>query len=432
MFTLKGFASSNAFIDNTPGVVSSIGELSPQSLTFSLEKGYYKNNSYNDLTLVSFSIKDNGVSRALTLAESNAVIDVINYTYTQTLSQPTVAIDPATLINNLSVQYQGTYQNFKCGSIESNGTYYVPQWVEYQIVADNSLVHLWFTDAAFSTQYDEYALKFVPALDNLDDFFLPGYQVEQKIKAVTSIQLVEKIQTLKGNDPETYIDLKSYNYIDPADATHIVPTLWGVVGYGPVSSNIDVVKAELIAYILAHSTHTREEWTAILPDIFKSTEFILAPYWKNYAIAPRQTTPGIYSAFVAPAGSGARLKGLLPTYTQNQIDTYSLIFDFPFKGLQIASVGSIENRDNKFSLTDYFPDFISVSSTSEDFNRMVQYTRDWSIMVHELIVDAEEATPNTLLPLYISKITRDNIFYLSRVYDNVQYLVATKYSTANL
>ena len=98
----------------------------------------------------------------------------------------------------------------------------------------------------------------------------------------------------------------------------------------------------------------------------------------------------------------------------------------------MTTIGSLENRDNKFQLVDFFEDFINVSSTSEDFNRMTQYTKDWSILIHELVVYAEDTNPDTLIPLSISKITRDGILYLSRLYDNVQYLVATKYSIDNL
>lgn len=432
MFIVKGFAINSSFTDNTPGVINQFGELSPQSLTYSLEKGFYKNNAYNNLTLVTFSCTETNVAKELQLALSNEIIEVINYVYAKTTANPTVEITVNSLLLDMTTDLGAVGKDFKCGTIESDGTHYVPQWIEYVSLSDDSVIHVWFIDTAFSTQYDEYVIKFSAPFEILDDFFAAGYTVEQRLKLITPELIVESLQDKKGNDPETFIKLELFDYHDPFDPNRIIPTNWGVLGYGAVASNIDVMKEELIDFILSNSTHSREDWTEIFPDIFKRTEFVLVPYWENYSIEPRPLTPGIYGPMVGFDGIGDRLKTVLPDYTRHQIDTYGLIQSFPFKSLLIASIGSVENRENKFSLLDYFPDFINVSSTSEDFNRMSLPTREWSVFIHELVVFAENSTPDTILPLYISKITRDGVFYLSRVMDRVQYLVATKHSVENL
>lgn len=428
MYVIKGFAIKSSFANNQPGLTNLFGELSTQSLTYSKEKGIYKNNTIEDIIFVSFTATEDDEKVELPLIISDHVIDVLNFVYKQTTTQPTVEITTSVILQLLSNSYGSTCKDFSCGPIESDGTYYVPQWVQWKLISDDSLFRVWFVNNAFLTQFDDYEIEFVAPFDNLDDFFLAGAVIEQRLKQITTKQIVDKLQLKKGDHPETFIQVETYNYHDPLNSDRVIASDWGFLGYGIVASNIDVIKEELINFILENSTHSREEWAEIFPDIFKRTEFVIAPFWDKFAIEPRTTTPGIYSPFITNNEASERLKALLPTYTQTQIDTYCMISSFPFKSLIIASIGSLENRDNKFQLIDFFPDFINVSSISEDFNRMSQYTQNWSILIHELIVYAEDTNPDTLIPLSISKITRDGILYLSRIYDNVQYLVATKYS----
>lgn len=432
MFVIKGFASNNAFAANQPGIIHEFGELSTQARTFSKEIGIYKNNNIANIVFNSFTSKENDVKKEIPLSVSDHIVEVADFVYKRTTLNPTVELTPAQFVQQLTVQYSSTDKDFMVGAIESDGTYYVPQWVQWRSISDDSLFRVWFVDTAFRSQFDDYEIEFIAPFDILDDFFLAGATVEQRLSQITSKDIVDKIQERKGEDPETFIRLEVYDYHDPLNTDRIIPTDWGIIGYGVAATNIDVIKQELIDYILANSTHTQEEWAEIFPDIFKKTEFILVPFWDSYAIEPRTTTPGIYSPFALASRTTSILKEMLPDYSQAHIDQYAMVASFPFKSLLMTTIGSLENRDSKFQLTDFFPDFIDVSSTSEDFNRMTQYTKDWSVMVHELVVYAEDTDPDTLIPLYISKITRDGILYLSRLYDNVQYLVATKYSIDNL
>src|SRR5690606_13809537 len=208
--------------------------------------------------------------------------EVADFVYKRTTLNPTVELTPSQFIQQLTVQYSSTDKDFMVGAIESDGTYYVPQWVQWRSISDDSLFRVWFVDTAFRSQFDDYEIEFIAPFDILDDFFLAGATVEQRLSQITSKGIVDKIQERKGEDPETFIRLEVYDYHDPLNTDRIISTDWGIIGYGVAATNIDVIKQELIDYILANSTHTQEEWAEIFPDIFKKTEFILVPFWDSY------------------------------------------------------------------------------------------------------------------------------------------------------
>src|SRR5690606_35431358 len=128
---------------------------------------------------------------------------------------------------------------------------------------------IWFIDRLFQVQYDDYILEFATPFDDLDLFFSGGANVELLLNSITPNDIVNKIQTTKGSDPETFLRLETYDYHDPHNEDRIVPSHWGVLGYGIAANNIDIIKEALIRYILDNRPHSREEWTEILPELFK-------------------------------------------------------------------------------------------------------------------------------------------------------------------
>ena len=73
-----------------------------------------------------------------------------------------------------------------------------------------------------------------------------------------------------------------------------------------------------------------------------------------------------------------------------------------------------------------FKDYIPVSTSSLDFNRMSIYTRDWVLMMVGLIKIAETATEFTSIANPMRRVYRDGILYITRMYDSVNYMVAAR------
>lgn len=430
MYALKGFIVHAAMTSNAPGQVALIGELSTQSSTFSREKGYYTDAVAPGQTLVSMLSEDNGVAVQATSETVTHVMRITRFIYNKTLETGGPMFTDE-LLSSLITNYASVADKFACGEIITDGNYYMPEWVSWRSklpdLGDN-LIKIWFVDGSFANQYDEYDIVVVSPLENLDDFFRVGSQVEVLLKAVTLPIMGDRIQTAKLSQPETIVRIDAYEYVDPLNAAHKVLSNWGVLIYGAAGNNIDAIKDALVEYILDNSTHTRKEWTPVLPDIFKRTEFILIPIWDAYAIPNRTVEAGIHSPIVTLSEVLARAKVLISEYPTPHINSHALVLGHPYKSLAIISCGGPENRDARYRLTDIFPDYIDVASTSVDFNRMDLATQTWALELMRMIIAAETVTQFSAVPIGMTKTTRGQLLYVVKSYQNVHYLVATKAS----
>jgi hypothetical protein len=290
----------------------------------------------------------------------------------------------------------------------------------------DNFIKVWFTDDAFRVQYDEYEIYVVPPTDVLDNFFQTGTNVEIMLKSMSMSAHTQRLQVAKQGYPETVIRTESFNYIDPANSNHIVPSLWGILIHGIAGNNDDSIKDALMAYILANSTHGRDDWIKILPDIFKRTEFILVPLWNKVAIPGLRVNVGIYSPQIKFSTALAKAKEVVSLYPGSHIDSHLTAMVHPYKSISILCIGSPDNRDAIYELPDLFPDLIAVASTSVDFNRMEEDTQNWATMLADMLYVAEEMGRYTTVPEGMMKLVRGGKLYLAQNFKNINYLVAAK------
>lgn len=433
MLAIKGFISHSLMATNTPGQNALIGELSTYAATYAREKGYYGALSAPQYLFTAFKSTEDDVKIALPTAASEHVLTIAKYVLDQTISS-TDAIFADELLNELISNFAAVAEEFSCGEIVNDGRYYAPEWLAWKSkVAElgENQIRIWFADASFRLQYDEFEITVVPPLANLDDFFLAGGTVETKLNAKTVTDFTNDLQAAKQGHPETIMKIEQFDYVNPLDPAHTVSSKWGLLIYGAAGNNVDSIKDALVQFILANSTRTREQWAPILPDIFKRTEFVLIPRWDKYAIPNRTVEAGIHSPVtlltealqkaVAVIGSG---------YPTAHINSHVAVLLHPYKSLSVLAVGSPENRDNKWEILDIFPDYIAVASTSQDWNRMSNSTKNWALLLEELLLAAEVVQDFTSVPLGMTKVKRNGVLYVVRSYENVHYLVASKQSIA--
>lgn len=430
MYVQKSFMINTSFADNTPEKVAKLGELSSYGLTFSREKGYYSNkNTAPNLLLTTFLSKngDTAIPVPPTIAEQT--LEICNFVYNQTLGGQ-VDILPAVLLENLLTNFVGKAGDFVCGNMVTDGVHTLPEWLSWKCLTDSNspdnFIKVWFVDESFQQQYDEYEIYVVPPLEVIDNFHKPGNDVQLLISAVTSSETMDRIQLAKQRYPDTMTRTNTFDYIDPLNSSHTIATDWSVLIYGPNGDNVDSIKDAIMAYILAHSTHTRGEWVKIFPDIFKRTEFIITPLWDQFSIPNRQLTTGIYSPFVNYATAADKIKAYATQYPEAHIDANLVAFGHPHRSVALLAVGSPDNRNAIYKLSEMFKDFIAVASSSVDFNRMSLVTQDWAYMLEQMLVAAETMSDYTTIPVGMMKVRRDGILYLAKSYKNVNYLVVAK------
>jgi hypothetical protein len=430
MYVLKSFIINTTFANNTPGTVAKLGELSSYGLTFSREKGFYSNKvTAPNLVLISFISKEDDTAIVVPSLIEQQTLDVCNFVYNQTLGGQ-FDIPPSVLLENLLTSFVGKASDFVCGNMVSDGVHTLPEWLSWKCLTDNghteNFLKVWFVDASFQQQYDEYEIYVIPPFEVLNNFFKPGDEVEGLVRGLTSSETMDRIQLAKTKYPDTVTRTHTYNYIDPLNTNHTIPTDWSVLIYGPAGDNADSIKDALMGYILSNSDHTQAEWTKIFPDIFKRTEFILLPLEDQFAIPNRELATGIYSPFIQYATAAAKMKQFAKQYPQAHIDSNLVMFGHPYRSVAILSIGSPDNRDGKFKLSEVFPDMIAVTSTSVEFNRMKEETQAWAFMIEKMLYAAESVSDFTTIPVGMMKIKRDGILYVAKSYKNVNYLIAAK------
>ena len=430
MYTLKGFASHALFANNTPGQVNAVGELSTVSRTYSREIGIYTDAANNpNVTLWSFLSATDGTAQVVDPDLAKRVLTICSWFYNQTIQNAgQLYIDQ--LLEGALTQFAASANTFAAGTMVTDGTRWMPEWVSWTDVANpGSFIRIWFADANFQNEYDEFAFVIVPPITPLDDFFKAASSVQAEVSAVTKPQLFLNIQAAKANNPETDIIVQSYDWHDPAGTGTLISTDWTLILYGMAGDNVDSMSDALEAYILANSSHTRDEWINVFPDIFKRTEFVFVPRWNKQAIPDRATgQAGIYS----PVTNLTDALALLPqfaSYPSAHINAHGTVMGHPYKSLSIAMIGSDQNRNNMFEITDVFPDLISVSSTNTDFARMSQATQTFLTALATMLLVAESMTQYSSIPLGYTKLMRNGILYLVYNYETIDFLVAAKSNT---
>lgn len=425
---VKGFMTVNALVNNVPGVVSVLGELSTFSRTFSKEKGDYLSETVPGYRLTTFNVKHqaNGAEQQLSQAIAQQTIEVVAscVAYATSHIRPYDSLD---FKNTILTNFFQRVTNLYMGEFRDNGTTALPEWLSWTSADNgNAIVKIWLADSAFQDQYDDYVIEVIPPIEPVDALFGDYNTALQTINSRTSSQLSDKIEAIKGVHPETFIRMHDFNFINKLNVSQKNKTTWAALIYGKVGDNIDSIKDAIVEYVLSNSTHSRAEWEVILPDVFKRTEFVLLPRWDLISIQNLGNLSSLYSSAINPIEAIAFAKAAVNAYPDEFIENNVTIFPYDYKALSVLAINGATNVEGSERLFELFPDYIPVPTTSADFNRMQVKTRDWLIFLQGLLMIAETATQFTSVPINARKQTRDGVLYVSGIFDNINYLVAAK------
>lgn len=445
MITLKAFVQINNLINNNLATLAPIGEMSPIGFTYSREKAIYSTAETPGLELNVYAINNNDVPMAewdaatldAALGTSHAshvanMLEICEWVYVQALSGR-FSQNADNFKSQYLAQWGDTYSLNESGLMTQGVNMWCPAFIDISFnnrdaVANRS--RIWFSGEAFDAQFDEFEIKVVDPITNIDDFFTGYTHVKALVDAVTVSQLMEKIQLVKDGYPDTNVVTTAFDWIDPINRTLIKSVDWTTVIYGAAGDNLDSIKAAIVKHVLAHSTHPLVEWEVIFPDIFTATEFIITPMWNHYSIPNRELEAGLYSPIVpiddAIALSVATAKGT--GYTEVHVKDVLQIAANTYKSISLSIVGGPQNRNGINKFNQQFKDYLSIPSTNLDFQRMDKKTRDFVLILSGMLRFAESMTLTSSVPREHTRTIRDGIVYLSRTFDRVQYLVVTKFS----
>lgn len=434
MYKLKAFSVIAALIDNTRATVAPVGELSPMALTYAREKEYLNSAGAPGHTLVAFSSHRDGENEQVDPVLASELLLINKWVYEEALAGTFSPSSESFRIAFIQA-FGDKYSLWTTGQmVEAGSNIWIPAVIEIREQADDALQYkLWYATDVFEQQFDEYEIKVVGPVEDLDVFFAGRTQVQNALGAMTHDLTIEKIMEAKEGYPETFLQGEMFEWFDPVDPTDVerrIKTYWTPIIYGIAGRNIDAIKEAIRDYILENSEHTKDEWAALFPEIFTSTEFLFAPLFGNYSVTNRELEAGLYSSVTNVMAGLAELKRLTrgEGYDDEYIEGNAEVFGAAYKGITVMVTGGPHNRDGIRSFVQRYSDYLNVDTTSVDFGRMAPETRRFVLALIELIGVAESMTPDSAVPVKFTRLVRDGVLYVAYNLDRFQLIVASKYS----
>lgn len=431
MKIIKGFALNRAFIDNARDVVAGIGELDGVGFTYAKEPRVYSDSGYPTVSVVHFpsALSDVGVEDALPSTDSSQLLRVAQAVYNRTMST-TGVIAPGEFTQAVLGELGDDVQNVTVGGSVVYGNRSCVEWVSWEDArapyAENQM-RLWFSCDAFKGQFDEYDIEIVLPFDDPDRFFGDPVDVRTLLTSMTYNEEIERIQAARGNYQETVLWGKTFDYVPPSvSGMANVPAKFSALIYGAAGNNIDIIKEAIANKLLDGSEYTRDQWKAILPEIFMRTEFLVFPAWDRISIENLFEAQGVYSPVGVPTEDLQTVLDAGTDYPEDHVKTNLQACAFPFQSILLRIIGNEENRESKVKMTDWFPDYFFTSITSYDFSRMSVITQEWVKFINAMLLLAQDGSPQSSIPLGYTRAVRGNYTFLSKSYRDVNYLVAFK------
>lgn len=430
MYTLKSFMIVNTWVNNEPGIVSELGELSLLSRSYSKEKGTYTHSDYNDTSLVSFVSRLEGEDVSIPESIKDDIFDFANWVV---LQGKLGNIDTkANFLQALHNKFSTATSYVTCGEIVTDGNISMPQYVSW--VEEGNDPHeykIWYSDSAFQLQYDEYEIIVIPPLTPVDDLYLPYTTLKPLLDVNDSAYLINQTHEATREFPCTLIkglEILRHEYDDPTNTVLQIETHWSVAIYGRAGDTNDRIRNAIGDYILANSAHDRLEWSIVLPDIFNPTEFTLIPFWDAYSDPFQELKEGIYSPVTNILHANDMAVKFMPEYPQTHIIDNAMLSTSLWRSIAFVCCASPGGSEQVGDLMDVFPDYMLVSSTSIDYNRMSPKTQGWVYLLHEMLSIAEVMDEMTTLPSTMGRVIRGDYTYLSSTYEGISYNIISKLS----
>ena len=120
----------------------------------------------------------------------------------------------------------------------------------------------------------------------------------------------------------------------------------------------------------------------------------------------------------------SRLKAIAADYDPGHVGYFAETWPHHYKPLSIYSIANVETKGRKYSLFEWYKDYIPVkSSTSLEWNFMEPNTQEWASMIAELLYLAEVHTKYRRIPRKYSKVIRNVFTFIVGSHKGLKFLV---------
>lgn len=446
--TLKGFFRFPDLEDNRQDYVSRFGELSTEAETFSRDKRVYANKAkYPYPSLVAFSYKNEFGEQSTTNPTSTwqeYVLSIGQWIMSRYVAnQIPVEANRAQFWSAITSEFtEPVWTGMGVISNITNVAKNLPEWISFDLSDGGNTIStkIWLSDPVFQAQYDEWTTVVIPPADPID-------LVNQEISIVTNIvkdrdnivTINNLINDAKKNardanklDPETKVSTLQTMYYDPTQEGVFAKHTFTLVHYGAMGLDYENQKSAIRDYLSANSDLTI--WPKIYPELFNETDFAVIPTWDSTAINQTGDSFSLYSSSVPIGKIKSNMKKFAPAGFSNTsnidqfIETNCSATSVLYRGMICGVMGSPNNKDQIFKLTQLYGDYMHASTEQADFSRMKTQTQEFVKTLNQALGIAFSANNNTTIPNGFTKQFRGNRLFISFLSGGFQWLVLSRLS----
>lgn len=440
MYNLKGFMSMPALADDAPQTIGEFGELSTHLMTFTRDLRNYAITAQPDVELFVFRCVDEMENRLNPgAAFREQMLAFGQWVYNQII---TSAVPPdrnkAAFIQTITAQFP-MMSNVVIGELVESKKIAgrnCPDYVQFKML-DGSYqyqVTLWFIDSAMRRQYEHFEIFIIPPVPEIDQLINTKINVFNLLAKQTPDLLIQRMQAIIGNNPQTVLHSYPLTWHDPSDFNATLPTSWTVIIYGEAGNDDEAIKEKIKEYIEDNSNY--EKWPEIYPDLYTETEFAFFPMWNKLALDSNALQIGIYSPLVKIRDIRSMAKTYLPSgYQKTGMTTDAFLEENLFAGvanyrtISFGTVGNPNNKDRKVNLQDLYPDLnLALGTEDNDFGRMSLTTQEFCTKFHAAMDVAREYDPSEPLDPQYTRMTRRGHYFVAFKFNDFLYVILSKFS----
>lgn len=427
MLTAYGFVTIKNFIDNTPGVTSVLGELSKIGYTYSTEVGGYNVPTYPDVALNTFSVDRDGTTTTLGLTYYSSILNISQWLYTRSI-QGLITKDSTALLAVLNAEFGDSATVKAVGPILTKGSYNFPSslQINFSTTGEDNIIYLWYADSAFTTEYPLYEFSVVMPLDDIDVLVSDPATALATLQSLTITGHNKRIELAINSLPETNIWTGEFTWVNKDNDEISTKITISAVSYGQAANNIDYIKQAIRDHILGNSEFGQDVWQKVIPDLFIPTEFYIVPIWDRISLPNQLESTALYSPIVPYRLFLQYTDKYMVDYPQDHVIANAVEAACTYQNVQFLACGHKDNYGvtNQFDLL--WPQYAAIATTSPEFGKIPESTRNFIVALISLLKVAESATSSSILPTGYTRTERGGVYYITSTTGTVQYLVPLK------
>lgn len=431
--SIKGFVEIAATANSAPGIVSGFGELSQYAHTYSRDVREFSHNSYLGYRLKTFKSRQS--NNSVYTPPTDLVAQILKMVNACVIHSPSLIApyNKANYLTHLNNQFSPSPPEITAldvGPFVSTSTpgilYMLPSWISWTDIATDTQIKIWLANQNFVDEYDEFEIVVVSPFEPASAHHSGYANVQTLLNSLSYPDFNARVQTARGLFPETQLRFVELTYTNIANTAQTLQVPFQLLIYGKAGDSLDAYNQAILEWGVANSVYNDLQWIAIYPGLNELNQFWLIPMWHKVALPNLGPNSVIYSAYTDQVTDRTFVAAMVSAFTSTHLNSHLHFMPFDYKCINAAVVDGVTNVAGKQNITELFADYIPVPTSSADFIRMEPATREFSLIMQEMLIYAETMTLASSVPSGYRRVSHYGHTWLSKTFGGVTYLVALK------